>query len=48
MEREFDQPVEPVLTLYPTVEKPDAADIQPAEPVKEKEEPQVVLSPKEQ
>ncbi len=48
MEREFDQPVEPVLTLYPTGEKTDAADIQPAEPIKEKEEPQVVLSPKEQ
>lgn len=48
MEREFDQSTEPVLTLYPTEMEQDTTDIQPAEPVKEQEAPQVVLSPKEQ
>lgn len=48
MEREFEQAAEPVLTLYPTEMEQEPTSIEKTEPAKEKAEPQVVLSPKEQ
>ena len=48
MEREFEQVAEPVLTLYPEDMEQEETGIKKAEPVQEKKEPEVVLSPKEQ
>lgn len=48
MDHEFEQAADPVLTLYPGETKKETAGIDTAEPVQEKKEPQVVLSPKEQ
>lgn len=48
MECEFEQVAEPVLTLYPEDMEQEETGIKKAEPVQEKKEPEVVLSPKEQ